>query len=173
MLIGGIWRIPHDANVHGLSNRYSNCLARVVVDEVRRTFEENTVRVFVNVELAKRLQRIAPTTLDFDGKLVAPTPRQPYSSLRRPEIAVLVEEKRVHPLRGTVCLLIGRDLVAIGEVVQIDPGTVGEAQRRPLPRIREEIAPLAVYPALPGYANLSRDTTFSGVGDPTHDLDTR
>jgi hypothetical protein len=68
-------------------------------------------------------------TLYLDGKLIAPTPRQPYSSLRRPEIAVLADEKGIQPLRGAVGLLLRRNRVAVSKVVQIDPGAVGEAQR--------------------------------------------
>ena len=54
MLVGCIRRILHDTNVHRLSNRYSNCLSCVVIDEVRRTFEEDIVRVLVDIELAER-----------------------------------------------------------------------------------------------------------------------
>src|SRR5713101_6698803 len=109
MLVGGIRRILHDANVHRLSNRYSNCLSGVVIDEARRTFEEDIGRVLVDIKLAKRLQRVVATALHLDGKLIAPAPRQPYSSLRRPEVTVLADEKGVQPLRGPVGLLVGRD----------------------------------------------------------------
>src|SRR6266481_2080794 len=127
----------------------------------------------VDIELAKRLQRVVAAALNLDGKLIAPAPRQPYSLLWRPEVAVLPDEKGVQPLRGAVGLLVGRDLVAVGEVVQIDPGAVGEAQRGPLPGLGQEVAPLAVDPPQPGHVNLAPDAAFSSVGDPTHDLDTR
>src|SRR5258708_27532496 len=113
MLVGSIRRILHDANVHRLSNRYSDRLSCVIVDEVRRTFEEDIVRVLEDIKLAKRLQGIAVAALHLDGKLIAPAPRQPYCSLRRPEVAVLADEKGVQPLRGTVGLLVCRDLVAV------------------------------------------------------------
>src|SRR5216684_2496 len=129
MLVGSIRRILHDANVHRLSNRYSTRFSCLVIDEARRTFEEDIDRVLEDIELAKRLQRVVAAALHLDGELIAPAPRQPYSSLRRSEIAVLADEKGVQPLRGTVGLLVGRDLVAVGEVVQIDSGAVGEAQR--------------------------------------------
>jgi hypothetical protein len=47
-----------DANVGRLSNRYSNRLTCVVIDEARRTFEEDISRCLVYIELAKRLQRV-------------------------------------------------------------------------------------------------------------------
>src|SRR6266478_9123408 len=119
MLVGSIGRILHDANVHRLSNRYSNRLSCVVIDEARRTFEEYIVWVLVDIELAKRRQRVVAAALHFNWELIAPAPRQPYSSLRRSEIAVLADEKGVQPLRGAIGLLVGRDLVAVGEVVQI------------------------------------------------------
>src|SRR6266446_3919232 len=129
MLVGSIRRILHDANVHRLRNGYANRLSCVVIDEARRTFEEDIVRALVDIELAKRLQRVMSAALHLDGELVAPAPRQPYSSLRRPKVAVLAEDKGVQPLRGAIGLLVGRDLVAVGEVVQVDSGAVGEAQR--------------------------------------------
>jgi hypothetical protein len=76
-------------------------------------------------------------------------------------------------LRGAVGLLVGHDLVAAGEVVQMDPGAVGEAQRRPLRGFGQEVAPLAVDPPLPGHVDLVPDAAFSGVGDPADYLDTR
>src|SRR5713226_1164416 len=95
MLVGGIRRILHDANVHRLSNRYSHRLSCVVIDEARRTFEQDIARVLVDIELAKRLQRVVAAALHVDGELIAPAPRQPYSLLGRLEIAVLADEKRV------------------------------------------------------------------------------
>src|SRR5216683_4481123 len=161
MLVGSIRRILHDANVHRLSNRYSDRLSCVIIDEVRRTFEEDIVRVLEDIKLAKRLQGIVAATLHLDGKLIAPAPRQPYSSLRRPEVAVLADEKGVQPLRGAVGLLVARDLVAVGEVVQIDPGAIGEAQRGPLPRLGQEVAPLAINPPLPRHVDLAPDVVFA------------
>src|SRR6266446_3372655 len=173
MLVGGIRRILHDANVHRLSNRYSHRLSCVVIDEARRTFKEDIVRVLVDIELAKRLQRVVAVALHLDRELIAPAPRQPYSLLRRSEITVLTDEKGVQPLRGAVGLLVGRDLVAVGEVVQIDSGAVGEAQRGPLPGLGQEVAPLAVDPPLPGHVDLLPDAALYGVSDPAYDLDTR
>src|SRR6266481_3507554 len=173
MLVGSVWRILHDANVHRLGNRYPNRFSCVVIDEARRTFEEDIARVLEDIELAKRLQRVVAAALHLDAELIAPAPRQPYSSLRRPEVAVLADEKGVQPLRGAVGFLVGRDLVAVGEVVQIDSGAVGEAQRRPLPGLGLEVAPLAVDPSLPGHVDLVPDAALSGVSDPACDLDTR
>src|SRR6267154_2026186 len=173
MLVGTIRCILHDANVHRLSNCYSNRLSCVVIDEARRTFEEDIVQALVDIELAKRLQRVVAAALHLDGKLIAPAPRQPYSLLGRLEIAVLADEKRVQPLRGAVGLLVGRDRVTVGEVVQIDPGAAGEAQRGPLPGLGQEVAPLPVDPPLPGHGDLAPDAALSGVTDPAYDLDTR
>src|SRR5258708_12911176 len=92
--------------------------------------------------------------LHLDGKLIAPAPRQPYSLLGRLEIAVLADEKRVQPLRGAVGLLVGRDLVAVGEVVQIDPAAVGEPQRGPPPGLGHEVPPLPAAPPLPVHGAL-------------------
>src|SRR6266849_1215823 len=133
MLVGSIRRVLHDANVHRLSNRYSNRLSCVVIDEARRTFEEGIVGVLEDIETTKRLQRVGAAALHLDGELIAPAPRQPYSLLGCPEVAVLADEKGVQPLRGAVGFLVGRDLVAVGEVVRIDPRAVGEAHRGPLP----------------------------------------
>src|SRR6266849_2949668 len=173
MLVCSIRRILHDANVHRLSNRYSNRLSCVVIDEARRTFKVDIARFLVDIEFAKRLQRVAPAALHLDGELIAPAPRQPYSSLGRSEVAVLTDDKGVQPLGGTVGLLRGPDLVAVGEVIQIDPGAVGEAQRGPLPGHGQEVAPLAVDPPLPGHVDLASDAALSGVRDPAYDLDTR
>src|SRR5260370_1277917 len=173
MLVGTIRRILHDANVHRLGNRYTNRLSGVVIDQARRTFEEDIVRVLVDIELAKRLQRVVTAALHLYGELIAPAPRQPYSLLGRPEIAVLADDKRVQPLCGAVGLLVGRDLVAVGKVVQIDPGAGGAAQRSPLPGLGQEVAPLPVDPPLPGHVDLAPDAALSGVTDPAYDLDTR
>jgi hypothetical protein len=54
MLVGSIRRILHDANVHRLSNRYSDRLSCVVIDKARRGFEEDIVRVLEDLKLAKR-----------------------------------------------------------------------------------------------------------------------
>src|SRR6266436_5846015 len=99
MLVCSIGRVLHDANIHRLINRYTNCLSCFVVDQPRRTFKEDIVRVLENIELAKRLQRVVSAALHFDGKLIAPAPRQPYSLLGRSEVAVLADEKGVQPLR--------------------------------------------------------------------------
>jgi hypothetical protein len=80
MLVGSIRRILHDANVHRLSNRYSNRLYCVVIDEARRTFEEGIIRGLVHIELAKRLQGVVAAALDLDRKLIALAPRQSYSA---------------------------------------------------------------------------------------------
>ena len=58
MLVGSIRRILHDAHVHRLTNRYSNRLSCFVIDQARRTFEEDIARVLEDIELAKRLQRV-------------------------------------------------------------------------------------------------------------------
>src|SRR5258708_26916634 len=108
MLVCSVGGILHDANVHRLTDRYSNRLSCFVINEARRTFEERITRCLVHIELAEWFQGVVTATLYLDGKLKAPAPRQPYSSLGRPEVAV-------------------------GEVVQVDPGAVGEAQRGPLP----------------------------------------
>src|SRR5260370_39539202 len=173
MLVGGIRRILHDANVHRLGNRYSNRLSCVVIDEARRTFEEGIVRVLVDIELAKRLQRVVATALHLDGELIAPAPRQPYSLLGRPEIAILVEEKGVQPLRRTVGLLVGRDLVAVGEIVQVDSGAVGKAQRGPLPGVSQEVTPLAVDPPLPGDADFPSVSSLFVLSDSAPARNTR
>jgi hypothetical protein len=52
MLVGGVWRILHDANVHRFSNRHSNRFSRVVIDEARRAFEEDVARVLEDIQLA-------------------------------------------------------------------------------------------------------------------------
>src|SRR5258706_14752654 len=75
MLVGSIRRILHDANVHRLSNRYSNRLSCVVIDEAQRTFEEDIVRVLEDIELAKRLKRLVAWSLHLDGELISPAPR--------------------------------------------------------------------------------------------------
>src|SRR6266849_4827694 len=121
-LVGSVGPILHDANVHRLTDRHSNRLSCLVIDEARRTFKKDIVRVLEDIELAKRLQRVVAAALHLDRELIAPTPRQPYSSLRRPEVAVLTDEKGIQPLRGAIGLLVGRDLVDVGKIVQIDSG---------------------------------------------------
>src|SRR6267143_6121584 len=74
MVVGSIRRILHDTNVHRLSNRYSNRLTCVVIDEARRTFEEDIASGLVDIKLAKRLQGVVTATLHLDRKLVAPAP---------------------------------------------------------------------------------------------------
>src|SRR5258707_8306236 len=115
MLVGRLRRVLHDANVHRLRNRYSNRLSCVVINDARRTFEEDIVRAFVDIELAKRFQSVVTAALHLGRKLKAPTPRQPYSLLGGPKVAVLANEKRIQPLRGGVGLLVRGDLVPVGE----------------------------------------------------------
>jgi hypothetical protein len=74
MLVGSVRRILHDANVHQLSNRYSNRFSRFVIDQARRTFEEDIARALVDIELAKRLQRVVAAALHLDRELIAPAP---------------------------------------------------------------------------------------------------
>src|SRR6266478_7154680 len=68
MLVGSIRRILHDANVHRLTDRYSNRLSCFVIDEARRTFEERITRCLVHIELAERLQGVVAATLYLDGR---------------------------------------------------------------------------------------------------------
>src|SRR5260370_33331808 len=82
MLVGGVRRILHDANVHRLGNRYPNRFSCVVIDEARRTFEEDIARVLEDIELAKRLQRVVAAALPPDRGLIAPSP-PPDNALRR------------------------------------------------------------------------------------------
>jgi F0F1-type ATP synthase membrane subunit b/b' len=42
--------------------------------EARRTFEENIARVLEDIELAKRLQRVAAAALHLDGELIDAIP---------------------------------------------------------------------------------------------------
>src|SRR5260370_30132717 len=104
MLVGWMRRILHDANVHRLSNRYSNCLSCVVIDEARRTFEKDIVRVLVDIELAKRLQGVVAAAPHLGRGLLSPAPPQTYSFLRRPEQAVLGAGRGVPPLRRALGL---------------------------------------------------------------------
>src|SRR5260370_35754857 len=93
MLVGGIRRILHDANVHRLSNRYSNRLSCVVVDEARRTFEEDIDRVLIDIKLAEWLQGVVAAAHHPGGKPIAPAPRQPHSSPCTPEQAAAAGQK--------------------------------------------------------------------------------
>src|SRR3984893_7785042 len=77
MLVGSIRRILHDANVHRLSNRYSDRLSCVVIDEARRTFEEDIALVLADIELAKRLQRIEAGAPPLDAGPISAAPRPP------------------------------------------------------------------------------------------------
>src|SRR5258708_25821030 len=99
MRMGSVRPILHDGKVHRLTNRYSNRLSCVVIDEVRRTFEEDIVRALVDVEPAKRLQRVAAAALHLDWELIAPAPPQPYSPLARLEVALLGDAEEVPPFR--------------------------------------------------------------------------
>ena len=72
MLVGGVRRILHDAHVHRLTDRHSNRLSCVVVDEASRTFEHDIARVLVDIEFAERLQRVMAAALHLDGKFIAP-----------------------------------------------------------------------------------------------------
>src|SRR5258708_34407638 len=75
MLVGTIQRILHDANIHRLINRYTNRLSCFVVDDARRTFKEDIVRVLENIELAERLQRVVAGGPPPPGGHLAPRPR--------------------------------------------------------------------------------------------------
>src|SRR3981189_872483 len=123
MLVRGIRRILHDADVHRLADCYSYRLSGLVIDEPRGTLEENIVRTLEDIELAERLQRVVAAAPPPPGGVTPPAPpppRQPHTLLGRLEVAVLTDEKGVQPLRGAVGLLVGCDLVAVGEVVEID-----------------------------------------------------
>src|SRR2546427_13151300 len=100
MLVGSIGRILHEANVDRLSNRYPNRFSCVVIDEARRTFEEDIARVLEDIELAKRLQRVVAAAPPLAGALIAPAPRQPYSSPRRSEGAPVAGDEGGQPSRG-------------------------------------------------------------------------
>src|SRR5258708_24872149 len=97
------------ATVHFPSNRHSNRLSRLVIDEARRTFEEDIARVLVDIELAKRLQRVVAATPHPTWGLITPPPRQPHSLLWRLAIHVLVVEKRNQPLRRALGPVVSRD----------------------------------------------------------------
>src|SRR5258708_37867825 len=98
ILIGRIRRILHNANVHRLSNSYSNRLSCVVLDEARRTFEEDIVRGLVDIELAKGLQSVVAASPHRHRELIAPAPRPTYSALKCLEGAALADSQRRGPL---------------------------------------------------------------------------
>src|SRR5258708_10925373 len=98
MLVCSVGRILHDANVHRLTNRYSNRLSCFIIDEARRTFEEDIARALVDIELAKRLQRVVAAALHPGGELNAPAPPPPYPFSGRPQVAGLAAEKKGQPL---------------------------------------------------------------------------
>src|SRR5258708_26326352 len=75
MLVGSIRRILHDANVHRLTDRYSNRLSCFVINEARRTFEDRITRCLAHIELAERVHGLVKTTLYFAANLNAPAPR--------------------------------------------------------------------------------------------------
>src|SRR5260370_42366045 len=100
MLVGRIRGVVHDANVHRLSNRYSNRLSSVVIDEARRTFEKRIIRGLVHIELAKRFQGVVAAAFNLHGKILAPAPPRPYSPLRRPPVTVPAADKQRLPLGG-------------------------------------------------------------------------
>src|SRR5260370_31686297 len=112
-LVGSIRRILHDANVHRLSNRYANRLSCVVIDEVRRTFEEDIGRVLVDIELAKWLQSVVAAALHLHGGIIAPAPPQPLSPLSSSGVSALTDWKGVQPLPDAVGPLLGRNLVSL------------------------------------------------------------
>src|SRR5260370_7750353 len=85
MRVGGIGRVMHDANVHRLSNRYSNRLSCVVIDEARRTFEQNIHWVLLDIELAKRLQRVVAAAPHPHGETQDPPPPPPTTLRPRPQ----------------------------------------------------------------------------------------
>src|SRR5258708_20742798 len=117
MVLGNNGLFAKDATVHRLKTRYSNRLSCVVIDEARRTFEEDIVRVLEDIELAKRLKRVVAAALHLHWGLIAPTPRQPYSPPRRFEVAFLAEQKGLKPISVPVTLLVGLDLVALCTIV--------------------------------------------------------
>src|SRR5260370_5065178 len=100
MLVGSIRRILHDANVHRFTDRYSNRLSRFVIDEARRTLEEDIVWVLENIELAKGLQRVVAGALNRSGELKAPPTRQAYSLLGSLGGDLLAECRGGQALRG-------------------------------------------------------------------------
>src|SRR5260370_42421134 len=102
MLVGSIRRILHDANVHRFTDRYSNRLSRFVIDEARRTLEEDIVWVLENIELAKELQRVVAAPLDRKRQLNSPAPPQPTTLSGRLQVAVMTDAKTVPPVRRTV-----------------------------------------------------------------------
>jgi hypothetical protein len=55
------------SNFHRLSNRDSNGLSCVVIDEARRAFEEDIGRVLVDIKLAKWLEGIVVRLPLLDG----------------------------------------------------------------------------------------------------------
>src|SRR5260370_7887499 len=81
MLVGALRRFFLLAPVLHLTNRHSNRLSCVVVDEACRTFEHDIARVLVDIEFAERLQRVMAGALPLDGKFIAPAPPKPYSFL--------------------------------------------------------------------------------------------
>src|SRR5260370_23243987 len=80
MLVDSVRRILHDANVHRLSDRYSNRFSCVVIDEARRAFEEDIAGVLEDIELAKRLQRVVAASFPPAREPTTPTPPAPHTS---------------------------------------------------------------------------------------------
>src|SRR5258708_20230574 len=95
MLVGSIRRILHDANVHRLGNCYSNRLSCVVIDQARRPFEQDIVRALVDIEFAKRLQRVVAAAPPPPRKTRTPAPKHP-----KPPLGGLV--KSLSPVKETV-----------------------------------------------------------------------
>src|SRR5260370_15796068 len=100
----GLFR--NEGTSHGLCNRRSNRLSCVVIDEARRTFEEDIGRVLVDIKLAKRLQRVVAAALPPDGQLRTPPPPQPYYSPRRAGGNLLAHQQQAAQLRRPLRALV-------------------------------------------------------------------
>src|SRR5258708_24904195 len=97
MLVGSIRRVLHDANIHRLINRYTNRLSCFVVDDARRTFKEDIVRVLENIELAERLQRVVAGGLPPPPGPIHPPPPPPHPTPVRFLCDPLCGERRAPP----------------------------------------------------------------------------
>src|SRR5260370_26616779 len=87
-------------------SRHSNRLSCLIIDEARRTFEEDVDRVLEDIELAKRLQRVVAAVFHRAGGLLAPTPRQPPSFLWRPDGTGLAGQTGPQTLGGSLPHLV-------------------------------------------------------------------
>jgi|GEM_PF-3631787 len=149
MLVNVVRPILQYANIHRFIDRATHMLTSHTIDELSCPFNKaKGWRAADPIIVAEGNHCIVPAAFDIDRKIITPARGDPLPA-RRFIIPVLSDGKVVEPLQRTVRLLICTYFMCVLKAIEVNPRTVVEPERSPLPCLGLKVSPLSVNPTLP------------------------